>query len=381
MTTTRTRFGMLVAMVVLAACGKQATLKELQVSPPVTEVTQNLSAPVSAVAVYSDGTQRDVTAEVQWTSQDAQVASAAGGLIQAGDQAGATVLTAAWAGLQSTTRVDVIAAKLVSLVVTTEAATLPAGLTTRATASGRFNDGRTRDVTSSVQWFAAGAALSIDLAGTVRGEAPGQGDVIAALAGESASTPVTVTDAVAVSVQLQGVAATMPLGLTSPVSVLATFSDGSVRDVTAEAGLEVVDPTVATLDVSGTLRILAAGAKELRGLVPGATELRATYGGLVAVASVEITAAALVSIEIVPPHGAVKSGFLYDLGAKGTYSNGDVLDLTLSLTWSSGNQELARVYRDLGPNVFLARLPGTVTLTATDPASQVSGTFDWVISR
>lgn len=379
--TTMTRFGMLVAMVVLAACGQQATLKELQVSPPVTEVTQNLSAPVSAVAVYSDGTQRDVTAEVQWSSQDAQVASAAGGLIQAGDLAGATILTASWSGLESTVRVDVVAATLVSLTVATEAATLPAGLTTRATASGLFTDGRTRDVTASVQWQVAGAALSVDLAGTVRGEAPGQGDVVAALAGQSASSPVTVTDAVAVSVDLQGVAATMPLGLTAPITVLATFSDGSVRDVTAEAGLEVLDPTVATVDVSGTLRILAAGAKELRGLATGATELRASYAGLSDAAPVQITAAALVSIQITPPHGAVKGGFLYDFTATGTYSNGDVLDLTLALTWSSGDQELARVYTDLGPNVLLARLPGTVAISATDPATQVTATIDWVISR
>lgn len=379
--TTTTRFGMLVAMVVLAACGQQATLKELQVSPPVTEVTQNLTAPVSAVAVYSDGTQRDVTAEVQWSSQDAQVATAAGGLIQAGEQAGATILTAAWSGLQSTARVDVVAAALVSLTVATEAATLPAGTTTRATASGLFSDGRTRDVTAAVQWQVAGAALSVDLAGTVRGEATGQGDVVAALAGQSASASVTVTDAVAVSVALQGVAATMPLGLTAPITVLATFTDGSVRDVTAEAGLEVLDPTVATVDASGTLRVLAAGAKELRGLTPGATELRASYAGLSAAAPVQITAAVLVSIAITPPHGAIKSGFLYDFSAAGTYSNGDVLDLTMTLTWSSGDQELARVYRELGPNVLLARLPGTVAISATDPASGVTASVDWTISR
>lgn len=379
--TTTTRFGMLVAMVVLAACGQQATLKELQVSPPVTEVTQNLTAPVSAVAVYSDGTQRDVTAEVQWSSQDAQVATAAGGLIQAGEQAGATVLTAAWSGLQSTARVDVVAATLVSLTVATEAAALPAGTTTRATASGLFSDGRTRDVTAAVQWQVAGAALSVDLAGTVRGEATGQGEVVAALAGQSASASVTVTDAVAVSVALQGVAATMPLGLTAPITVLATFTDGSVRDVTAEAGLEVLDPTVATVDASGTLRVLAAGAKELRGLTPGATELRASYAGLSAAAPVQITAAVLVSIAITPPHGAIKTGSLYDFSATGTYSNGDVLDLTLALTWSSADQELARVYRELGPNVLLARLPGTVAISATDPASGVSASIDWIISR
>ena len=85
MTKTATKFGMLVAMVVLAACGQApVTLQELQVQPPVTEVTENLRTGVSAIAVYSDGTRQDVTAQVEWSSMDATVATASGGLIQGG---------------------------------------------------------------------------------------------------------------------------------------------------------------------------------------------------------------------------------------------------------------------------------------------------------
>ncbi|MCM2334304.1 MAG: hypothetical protein NDI82_10200, partial [Anaeromyxobacteraceae bacterium] len=115
MTKTATRLGVLVAMVVLAACGKApATLQELQIQPPVTEVTEHLRAGVTAIAVYSDGARQDVTAQVEWSSMDAAVATAADGFVQGG-QPGSTYLTATWGGLASQARVDVVAAELVTL--------------------------------------------------------------------------------------------------------------------------------------------------------------------------------------------------------------------------------------------------------------------------
>lgn len=378
--TTTTRFGILVAMVVLAACGQEARLQALQVTPPVTEVTEHLRANVTAIAVYSDGTQRDVTAEVQWTSQDAAVASAEAGVVQAG-QPGSTYLTAAWSGLETSARVDVVAATLLALQVTTDAATLPAGLTARASASGTFSDGSTRDVTASVQWSASGGAVTVDAAGTVRAVLPGLVDVVATLDGATAAAPVEVTEAQAVSLELRNVAAALPLGLTAAFQVVATFTDGTVRDVTAEAALEVADAAIATVDGSGTLRVLAAGAKELRGLAAGTTELRAAYAGLAAAAPVEITAAVLVAIEVSAPHGAIKQGNIYYFSAAGTFSDGAVTDLTAALTWTSSDQGVARVYDFIAPSAILAFAEGTATISAIDPVSQVTGTYQLTVAK
>jgi len=384
MTTTMTRFGMLVAMVVLAACGQEATLQQLQLDPPVTTVTQNLRANVSAMAVYSDGTRRDVTAEVQWASQDEQIASAAAGVIQAGAP-GATVLTASWSGLQSTTRVDVLAATVVSLEVTTAAAAVPSGLTTTASARGLFNDGLYRDVTASVLWSTSDALLSVDAAGTVKGEAVGEAQVIATLEGASATATVRVTDAVVVALAIEGLAGEMPLGLTSSFTVWATLSDGTGLDVTTQATLSVVDPGVAAIESPTGVRVLTAGARELRGLAAGATELQATYQGASAAAPVQVTAPVLVALAINPPNGAVKSGRTYEFSAAGTFSNGDVRDVTMALTWSSGDTQIALDYSTYGLSadkaVLFARMAGTVVITAADPVTGVSATYEWTISR
>jgi len=381
MTNTAKRVGMMVAMVVLAACGKPgATLQELQISPPVAEVTENLRTNVSAVAVYSDGARVDVTAEVQWSTQDAAVATAAGGVVQAG-QPGSTYVTAAYEGLQSTARVDVIAAQLLALQVSTDAASRPAGLTARATATGDFSDGSTRDVTAAVQWSASSAAAAVDAAGTVRAVSAGPVDVVATLNGLTASAPFTVTAAEAVALAFQDVLAAMPLGVAADVHVLATFTDGSVADVTAEAVLTVADASVATIDGAGSIGILSASARKVRGLAAGRTEVQAAYAGLTAAAPVEVLPAALSAIAVSGPNGAVKKGDVVFLSAQGTFTDGSVQDVTGQVTWTSGDQAFAKVYDFIGPGAVLAYDVGTVTITAIDPVTQVSASYELTIRK
>lgn len=381
MTRTATRIGMMVAMVVLAACGKPgATLQELQISPPVTEVTENLRANVTAVAVYSDGARVDVTAEVQWSSMDAGVATASGGVVQAG-QPGSTYLTAAWSGLESSARVDVVAAQLLALQVATDAASRPAGLTARATATGDFSDGSTRDVTASVQWSTSGAAAAVDAAGTVRALAAGPVDVVASLNGLSAAAPFTVTAAEAVSLAFQDVLAAMPLGVAADVKVLATFTDASVADVTAEAVLTVADASVATVDGAGSIGILSTTTRKVRGLAAGRTELQAAYAGLSAAAPVEVLPAALSALTISGPNGAVKKGDVVFFSAQGTFTDGSVQDMTGLVTWTSGNQAFALVYDFIGPGAVLAYDVGTVTISAIDPVTQVTATYDLSVRK
>lgn len=382
MTKTAMRFGLAMAMVVLAACGKPgATLQELQISPPNAEVTESLRTNVTAVAVYSDGGRVDVTNEVEWSTQDAAVATATGGLIQAG-QPGSTYLTASYSGLQTSARVDVIAATLLALQVSTDAASRPAGLSARATASGDFSDGTTRDVTAAVQWSTSGAAAAVDAAGNVRAIAAGPVDVVATLNGLTASAPFTVTAAEAVALAFQDVVASMPLGVAADLKVLATFTDESVVDVTAEAVLTVADTSVATIDGAGSIGILSTTARKVRGLAPGTTEVQAAYAGLTAAAPVEVLPAALSSLAISGPAGAVKKNDVAFLTAQGTFTDGSVQDLTTQVTWTSGDQGIAQMYYYRWPEVgALGVEAGTVTITAIDPVSQVTATFELTIKK
>lgn len=369
--TTTMRLGMLLSMAALAACGGQPgpALQELQISPQVTEVTENLQAGVVATAVYSDGSTKDVTAEVAWSTVDATVATAAGGVVQAG-QPGSTYLTAALGGLEASARVDVAAAQLLALWVSADAAALPAGLTGRVVASGSFSDGTTRDVSAAAAWMTTREVVEVGPGGQVKALSPGFTQIRATLGNMMAGVTLEVTEAQAVSLAVAGVGA-MPLGLSAPFQVVATFTDGTSRDVAADATVEIADGTIAALDGPGALKALA----------PGLTGLTASWSGLSAAAQVQVGPAALVSIAVGYSKNHVKQGDLVTFSATGTFTDGTVQDLTGTVTWLSSDPMTAEISTYIMLGAVVARSAGTVTITALDPVTQVAGTYELVIAK
>lgn len=279
------RFGLVLAMAALTACGgSPATLQELQITPAVTEVTENLSAPVVATAVYSDGTTQDVTAQVAWSTVDRAVAAADAGLVQAGVP-GRTSLVASYEGLQTTARVVVIAATLVSLEVAVDASSVPAGLTARLTVTGLFTDHRTRDVTTAVEaWSAIGDVVQVEAGGLVRGVRPGVGQVRAAIGAQTRDVEVLVTEATPVGVAIVGIPAQLAAGDAVPFQVMAILSDGSELDVSTDVASTIDDPTIVALqDVR-----YGRGRQYLSVLQAGSTTLRTRYGEFTATLALQV---------------------------------------------------------------------------------------------
>lgn len=368
MTTTMRWLGVVAATMTLAACGQEAQLQQLQISPVVTEVTENLQANVVATAVFSDGSQVDVTAQVTWGTVDPSIASASAGVVQAGVP-GTTYVTASYAGLETTARVDVVAATLVSLEVSADMATVPAGLTARAQAFGTFSDGTVRDVTDAAQWSVTGDA-QVEGAGQLRTLSPGLVEVRAAIGAAESAVTLQVTDAAPAELLIAGLGDPLPLGVATALQVTARFTDGTERDVTAEAALEVINAAIALLD--GTA---------LRGQLTGYTELRASYAGLSVSALVQVTQAAVQSITLTPNNAAVRRGDLVCFTATATMTDGTTRDVTELVTWTSADPTLAVVSSRIMAGAVLALKAGTVTITALDPVSQVSTSFLLVISK
>lgn len=371
-TTTKTtrRFGLLLAALALAACGQQpeATLQQLQISPVVTEVTENLQAEVVATAIYSDGSMRDVTAEVAWSSQDEQVATTpVAGRVQAGAP-GSTYLIAALDGLQTTARVDVAAATLLSLQVSTALAAVPAGLSAQAQALGTFSDGSVRDVTASAVWDVSSRAVSIQAGGELRALAPGLVEVRAYVGDVTGSAQVEVTAAAVMSLSLEGVAR-LAAGLAAPVRLIATFTDGSVADVSAEATFEIANADVARMEDLQTLRTLRAGY----------TELRASFGGQTTSVAVGVSAAVLVSLEISASSPAIRRGDLVLYTATGTFSDGGQADLTAQVTWTTADPQVAVASNSIKAGAVLALAAGSTSITALHPGTQITATAAVVV--
>ncbi len=116
---------------------------------------------------YADGSTRDITTEVTWSTFNdaiASVSNAAGTKGQvSGVAAGNTSVTATLAGVSANSSIIVTNATLSSIAVTPANATIPAGGTLQYKATGTFSDSSTLDLTRQVTWASSNTgAAAID---------------------------------------------------------------------------------------------------------------------------------------------------------------------------------------------------------------------------
>jgi len=154
----------------------------------------------------------------------------------------------------------------------------------------------------------------------------------------------------------------IPIGGTQQFTATGTLADGSTQDVSSAVSWSSTDPSVATIDGSGTASALAAGTTTIQASsngVNGTTQLRVV---------------SLTSIAVTPANPTIALGGTQQLTATGTYSDGTTTqNLTSSVTWTSSLSTVATVSASglatgvgLGATTIRAQLgsiQGTTTLT------------------
>jgi subtilisin family serine protease len=173
-----------------------AVLKALAVNPPNSHVAKGLTKQMSAVGTYTDGTTRNLTTSVTWSSTAAAAtisnASTSKGLAR-GVAVGTTMIRATLGAIVGSTPLAVTAAELRSIAVTPGGQTLKVGASRQYTATGTYTDGTTRNITSTVVWsVTAGIRLTRSTPGLVTGVEPGPATVAATLNGLRGSATVNV---------------------------------------------------------------------------------------------------------------------------------------------------------------------------------------------
>ena len=253
-------------------------------------------------------------------------------------------ITATLGGKSGSATLTVTAATLMSIKVTPATASVPMGLTQRFVATGTFTDGTTVDISNTVAWSSGAIAVATVLSpGVATGETIGTATITAALGGKSGSAILTVTAATLSSIAVTPATASVPMGLTQRFVARGTYSDGTSLDISntvtwssgAIAVATVLSPGVATGESIGTATITAA------------------LGGKSGSAILTVTAATLSSIAVTPATASVPMGLTQRFVARGTYSDGTSLDISNTVTWSSGAIAVATV---LSPGVATGRV-------------------------
>src|SRR5262249_9431063 len=154
-----------------------------------------------ATGTFSDGSTKDLSASVTWTTADGTIASIdamgnAKGLAQ-----GMTTVTATdgTSTLSASTSLTVSNAQLVSIAITPPSPSIPKGTTQAFVATGTYTDGSMKDLTTAVTWVSSDMTVaSVSTVGVATGQGAGTATITGSdpASGVKGSAMLTVTGAV-----------------------------------------------------------------------------------------------------------------------------------------------------------------------------------------
>ena len=264
-------------------------LSSFTVSPATVTLVKGTVVPVTAKGNFSNGTTRDITKVVAWSTANSALAtvtpSTDGSLwLNAIDVTPATMVSATYVAIPSmqpaTSNLTIIAAPALNtngLTISAANLNLTVGTSSRFTVSAAFNGGPTLyDVTASSDWTSTGGVSvgNLGLAkGRVKGLAAGPATISATFGGQPVTVNVTVTARTIQSLTVFGSLSATP-GDISPFATTATYTDNT--------SLSVTDDTIWTID-NANVAIPADSTNQPGQVITvdsGSAALTATFGGL-----------------------------------------------------------------------------------------------------
>src|SRR5213596_2549430 len=238
-----------------------------------------------------------------------------------------------------------------SVTVTPGTARVTVGQTVQLTATPRDASGN--PLTGRViTWQSSDNSIAtVNGSGLVTGAGPGGPVTMTATSeGQSGTATVTVTLAPVAAVTVTPSSGTVAIGRT--VQLTATPRDASGNPLTGRAiGWSSSDNTIATVNSSGLVT----------GVVAGAVTITATSEGQSGTASITVSGVTVASVTVSPASASVPVGQTVQLSATLRDANGTILT-GRSVTWASNNTPVATV---TGTGLVTAKVAGSATITAT----------------
>jgi len=230
------------------------------------------------------------------------------------------------------------------------------------TAMGTYSDGSTKDLTSQVSWNSTPNTVSsisdsTPTKGLVHGVSAGVSVITATSSSVVNLTQLTVSSVTVNSIAVTPATANLSLGAQQQFKATATFSDGSIQDVTNEATWSSDTSSVASI----TARTGLATA-----LTVGSANIMATLGSVSSGdtenpnAKLTVNADNLVSVAVQPGTSSIAVGTKLQFSAMGLFNDGSTRDLTTLATWTSSDAKVATI----GPTGLTG--PGKFSSKSTD---------------
>jgi len=237
--------------------------------------------------------------------------------------------------------------------------TLPSGVKVQYEATAIYSDGKEADITSEVTWSSDNTSVAtVSTSGEVTSIAEGVATITAKKDGVSATTkvrvakePVTSLASIQLTFKNGETATTVPAGTTGELVATAVMTDGTTFDANAFVMFTSSSNNV-EIGINGYAKAASAGN----------ASLTASYHSVTSnTVSVTVTAATLQSIKVSPQGLTLPVNANVQYSAKGTYSDGTIVDITKDVSWTSNNTAIAKINTEGKATAITA---GTATISA-----------------
>ncbi|MCG9789976.1 Ig-like domain-containing protein, partial [Vibrio mediterranei] len=300
-------------------------------------VAKGQTQPLTANAIYSDGTSSVVSNSVTWTSYEPQTATVTPAGLLSGNEVGTTTVEAFIDGVTSNTvNVEVTDAIITAITVTPSQLSVAKGQTQPLTANAIYSDGTSSVVSNSVTWTSnEPQTATVTPAGLLSGNEVGTTTVEAFLDGVTSNTVnVEVTDAIITAITVTPSQLSVAKGQTQPLTANAIYSDGTSSVVSNSVTWTSNEPQTATVTPAGLLSGNEVGTTTVEAFLDGVTSNTV---------NVEVTDAIITAITVTPSQLSVAKGQTQPLTANAIYSDGTSSVVSNSVTWTSYEPQTATV--------------------------------------
>ncbi len=362
----------------LAACGggdqnrdpilglSPSAMISVTVTPIAPSVAAGRTQQFAATATYGDGSTRDVTTASIWAASNngAATINASSGLATS-VAIGSSTMSASYKGLSGSGTLTVTAAVLDSMSLTPLAPVVAAGAAQQFFAIGTFSDGTTRNITAQSTFVSASPAVATIGAnsGVAAGIGAGTSLITASSGGRSASTTMTVNGVVVTSLIMIPTSPSIAIGGAQQFTAIATFSDGSTRDVTS----------IATFSSSvGAVASIGAANGLAQGIAAGTTVISASSAGRTTTSTLTVTANTLSSIALSPASSTIGMGITQQYVVIGTFSDNSTRDITGVSSFSTSSSAVATINSE---GLATGVAAGSTQITATTGGKTASRTL------
>jgi uncharacterized protein YjdB len=371
---------LLTLLVVAIGCGSP-TLTAIDLTPAAARIARGTTQQFAATGTYSDGTTKDVTADVTWASSAVTLVTisdlARSKGLATGLENGEVTITASLvdgATITGTTKLTVAdtAATLESLALTPASATVAKGTTLALTATGTYSDGATKNLTADATWASSDVTVATVAKGTASGLIKGTSTITATIGSIKGTLSFTVTDATLVVIQVTSPDGLVAKGIQEQFVAMGVFSDDTKQDLTTQAQWASSDPAISISNLAGSQGLGTAVSE-------GTTTVSATLLGVTGSMSFQVSAATLDTISVTPFDTTIAKGTTLAFSATGILTDNTIVNVTPFVLWHSSDDKLVK----FGGGIFAAGVAtavdtGKVTISASYKA--LSGTTTLTVS-